>query len=118
MNTDYETLKKGLTERFGTKDPPLSFRRELQSVKQSDEERLEEFGQRIIFLVMEGHPQAKKETIEDIAVETFSKGCKDRAAVEISMLKDPETIVDLVKMVRKAISNRKITSGKVTGQRL
>ena len=99
MNTDYETLKKGCTEWFGTKDPPSSFRRELQSVKQSDGETLEEFGQRIIFLVMEGHPQAKKETIEEIAVETFSKGRKDRAAVEISMLKDPETIADAVKMV-------------------
>ena len=39
---------------------------------------------------MEGHPQARKETIEEIAVDTFFKGCKDRAAVEISMLKDPE----------------------------
>ena len=112
MNTDYETLKKGLTERFGTKDPPSSFRRELQSVKQSNGETLEEFGQGIIFLVMEGHPQARKETIEEIAVETFFKGCKNRAAVEINMLKDPERIADAVKMVRKAISNRKITSGK------
>ena len=112
LNTDYETLKKGLTERFGTKDPPSSFRRELQSVKQTDGETLAEFGQEIIFLVMEGHPQARKETIEEIAVETFFKGCKNRAAVEINMLKDPERIADAVKMVRKAISNRKITSGK------
>ena len=112
MKTDYETLKKGLTERFGTKDPSSSFGKELQSVKQSDGEMLEEFGQRIIFLVIEGHPQAKKETIEDFAVETFFKGCKDREAVEISMLKDPETIAETVKMVRKAISNRKIISGK------
>ena len=64
---------------------------------------------------MEGHPQSRnmrKETIEEITVETFFKGCKDHAAVEISMLKDPETIADAVKMVRKAISNRKITSGR------
>ena len=99
MNTYYETLKKGLTEKFGNKDQPSSFRRELQSVKQSDGETFEEFGQRIIFLVIEGHPQAKKETIEEITVETFFKGCKDRAAVEISMLKDLETIADAVKMV-------------------
>ena len=65
MNTYYETLKKGLTEKFGNKDQPSSFRRELQSVKQSDGETLEEFGQQIIFLVIEGHPQAKKETTGD-----------------------------------------------------
>ena len=74
---------------------PPSFRREVQSVKQTDGETLEEFGQRIIFLVLEGHPQARKETIEEIAVETFFRKCKDRAAFEISMLKG--TIANAVK---------------------
>ena len=61
-------MKRKLAKRFGVKDAPITVRRQLQFLKQEDNETLEEFSQRFHFLVMDGYPGALESTIEQIAV--------------------------------------------------
>ena len=60
IGNDYKVLCHKLKKRFGSSDEPITVRRNLQFVKQKEGESLEEFGQRVLFLVMDGLPGAKE----------------------------------------------------------
>ena len=100
--------------RFGVKDAPITVRRQLQILKQEENETLEEFSQRVHFLVMNGYPGALESTIEQIAVEHFLKGCIDPRAASVAMDKNPTHIHNAVKYTKDAINNRKVLYGKST----
>ena len=115
---DFKVLKAKLTRRFGVKDAPITVRRTLQFLKQGDSETLEEFSQRIQFNVMDGFPGAKEETIEQLSVEHFLKGCIDKRAASVAMDKNPKYLHRAVKAVKDAVNNRKAIYGKSTTQSL
>ena len=113
LERDFRQMVKKLTRRFGVKDAPGTVRRELPLLKQEETETLEEFSQRVHFKVMDGFPGAKERTIEQLAVEHFLKGCKDRKAASIAMDKNPTKIHRAVKYTKDAINNRNVIYGKM-----
>ena len=113
LERDFRQMVKKLTRRFGVKDAPGTVRRELPLLKQEETETLEEFSQRVHFRVMDGFPGAKERTIEQLAVEHFLKGCKDRKAASIAMDKNPTKIHRAVKYTKDAINNRNVIYGKM-----
>ena len=113
LERDFKQMVKKLTRRFGVKDAPGTVRRELALLKQEETETLEEFSQRVHFRVMDGFPGAKERTIEQLAVEHFLKGCKDRKAASIAMDKNPTKIHRAVKYTKGAINNRNVIYGKM-----
>ena len=104
LEEDYKRMKRKLAKRFGVKDAPITVRRQLQFLKQEDNETLEEFSQRVHFLVMDGYPGALESTIEQIAVEHFLKGCIDHRAASVAMNKNPTHIHKAVKYTKDAIN--------------
>ena len=100
------------------KDAPITERRTLQFLKQGDSETLEEFSQRIQFNVMDRFPGAKEETIEQLSVEHFLKGCIDKRAASLAMDKNPKYLHRAVKAVKDAVNTRKAIYGKSTTQSL
>lgn len=56
---------------------------------------------------MEGLPEA----IDQILVEAFLRGCKDKEAAHLAMEKNPKSINKAFKYVKAAVNNRKVLFG-------
>ncbi len=79
---DYHQLVRELGRRFGRKDTPSAARRELMRIKQTVYESMANWSQRVHFIAMNGHPGASAETVHQIAVDVFLRGCKEKRAAE------------------------------------
>lgn len=108
---NYQDLLKKMSRRFSTKEAPISARRQLQFVRQKEEETFEEFSQRVHFLAMEGLPKANDSTVDQMAVEAFLRGCKDKEAAHLAMEMNPKSIYKALKYVKSAVNNRKALFG-------
>jgi hypothetical protein len=60
---------------------------------------------KVHFLTIEGHPDANDETIQQIAVEVFLVGCKDKKAAVAVMDKEPKTIFDAQDRMKFTVNN-------------
>lgn len=107
----WSKLVKEMERRFSTKEDPAAARRQLVYMRQNENESLEEFGQRIYFMAMDGYDDEKSTTIEKIAVEHFLRGIKDKHAAERAFDKAPTTIAKAMKYVKKAVSTHKAIYG-------
>ena len=112
IGNDFRLLKEKLSRRFGAKGAPITVRRGLQFISQEENESLEEYSQRVHFLVMDGYTGAREKTIEHLSVEYFLRGCLDKRAAEVAMDKNPQEIHKAVQCVKDAINNRKAIYGK------
>lgn len=63
------------------------------------------------FLAMEGLPEANDSTVDQMAVETFLSGCKDKKSSHLAMEKNPKSIYKALKYVKAAVNNRKALFG-------
>jgi len=111
----YELLCRKLSKRFSKKEAPISARRQLQLVRQKENESLAELSQRVHFLAMDGLPGALEETIDQIAVETFLRACRDKEAANIVMDKNPKSVYKALQYVKEAVNNRKGLYGSKPG---
>jgi hypothetical protein len=59
------------------------------TARQKEEESIEDFVQRVYFLTLDSHPEAHQCMTDEIAVEVFLHGSKDKHAAEITMEKEP-----------------------------
>ena len=104
LNT-YRKLKEALAQRFGAKDPPTLLRRQLGSLRQLESETLEEYSERVEVMVRDAYPSATPEVENPLAVETFFRGCRERKATEIAMLREPANIREAREAVKWALSS-------------
>ena len=81
-----------MSKRFNIKTDPSVIHKEMFLVKMGSEETLEEFAQTVQFMVMDAHPGAKEETIQQISIEVFLRGFPDKDAAHSSSDKCPKTI--------------------------
>ena len=112
--TSYKHLRKQLTRRFGSREQPISARRQLQYVRQKEGESLEEFSQRVHFLAMDGYPGARETTIHQMAIEAFLRGCRDKDAARVAMDKEPRDVYKALKYVKTAVQNNRALFGTGT----
>lgn len=108
---DYNKVKKNLSRRFSRKEAPIAARRQLMSIRQKEGESLEEYSQRVQFLCMDGHPEAREETIDQISVEAFLRGCRDKEAAKSAMEKNPHSVYKALKYVKASINNQQALFG-------
>jgi hypothetical protein len=111
ITRNYNRLTRDLTKRFGKKDPPTVARRQLSALHQVDAEELEEYADKVIELALDAYVDAPDNVLQDIAVDSFLKGCKDKAAAEIAMAKNPSTLRKAVEYVKTSVHNRKALYG-------
>lgn len=88
---------------------PILARRQLPFTKQLENENVEEFAQRVYFLALDGYESCEGNMIEDIATETFLRGCRDKDAAMKD--KEPSTLQKAVKYVKTAIANHRALYG-------
>lgn len=108
---NYTLLKERMQRRFGKKDAPITVRRNLQELRQREEEELEEFAERALELAADGHPRAPEEVVENIATDAFLRGCSAKAAALTAMNSQPPTLDAAVQAVKNAASNQKVLMG-------
>jgi hypothetical protein len=108
---DYDDLVVNLKRRFDIKDPPSVARRNMLTARQKEEESIENFAQRVYFLTLDAHPEARQCTIDEIAVEVFLRGCKDKHAAEITMEKEPHNVQEALKFLKSSMANHRSLFG-------
>lgn len=101
INCDYKDQKGQLKQRFGRKEVPIIARSQLPFTKQLKNENVEDFAQRVHFLAVESYEKFEGNMIEDISIETFLRGCRDKEASIIAMGREQTTLRKAVKYVKK-----------------
>ena len=102
--TDFTWLKGKFEEYYEDLDPPSSVRWELLSVEQRENETLERYLARLQKVILRAyHDTQTRQFSNPMFVDTFLKGCRDKAAALTACDKNPETIEEAYKYVKKNI---------------
>ncbi|MCG8034644.1 MAG: hypothetical protein JAZ03_21075 [Candidatus Thiodiazotropha taylori] len=109
--TSYRKLKKELSLRFDLKDAPVAARQRLHLMKQSEDEGLEVYLQRVLTTAMDGFSTADNNTIQHLATESFLRGCRDKEAAALVINEGPHTIQEACQKLKTVVANRKAIFG-------
>ena len=104
---DYSSLKNELALRFDLRDEPVAARQRLHVIKQSEEESLEDFLQRVLTVTIDGYGDAQFATLQQLATEAFLRGCKFKDAATLVMNEAPKSIQEACRRVKTVIANKK-----------
>ena len=63
-----------MKRRFSKKSEPVTARRQLQYVRQQENETLEDFAHQVYVLALDGYEKCEDDALEDIATEAFLRG--------------------------------------------
>lgn len=112
IQEDYQAICKKLNERFGSRDLPHIVRRQLQDLRQLQEESLEEYAERAQEMATDGYPGTPDAFIQVVAIDAFLKGCSDKKAALTAMDKDPDSLDQALQYVKCAITNQRVILGQ------
>lgn len=74
---------------------------------------MEEFSQRLYSLTLDAYEECDGDIIEEVAVETSLRGCKEKSAARHAMDMEPRTIHKALKFVKTALANdRELFEGR------
>ena len=108
---DYSLLKNELALQFDLRDEPVATRQRLHLIKQSEEESLEDFLQRVLTVTIDGYDDAQIATLQQLATEAFLQGCKYKDAATLVMNESPKSIQEICRRVKTIIANKKAVRG-------
>ncbi len=91
IRKDYKRLVKCLSNRFGDNDSLSIKRRQLLVSRQGEDESVEDWADRVSRLVHDAYKHAGEKALQDMAVESFFRGCRERHAVVAAADKCPKT---------------------------
>ena len=100
-----------MKRRFSVKDAPVAARRQLQYIRQKEDETVEQFSQRVHFLTLDAYEDAGDKYIHQMAIEAFLRGCREKEAARAAMEKEPTTIHKALKFVKNSIANQRAIFG-------
>jgi hypothetical protein len=106
---DYKKLVKDLKRRYGNVEEVSSLRRELQIIRQIEDEPLEDFGDRVYAVTLKAYPGFTERQSQSLATDAFLRGCRDKQAVILVMEKNPANILSAVRFMRASVQNLKVT---------
>ena len=101
-----------MKRRFSKKPEPVTARRQLQYVRQQENESLEDFSHTVYVLALDGYEKCEDDALEDIATEAFLRGCKEKEAAIKAMEKNPVTLSKAIKFVKTSLANQKAILGQ------
>ena len=107
----YKELKKELGLRFDLREPPVAARQSLHVMKQSDDESLETYLQRVLTVAMNGYKTCDNNTIQQLATEQFLRGCKHKEAAALVINEAPQTVQEACRKVKTVLANHKAIFG-------
>ena len=115
LRLEFESLCSMFEGRFGRQEAPATMRSKLKCITQGVEETLAEFGERALKVTSEGYVGMTGQWVQALAVDAFLTGCLDKRSALSSMNKEPQTIDEAVKLMRRLGSHEGTLK---TGKRL
>ena len=115
LRLEFESLCSMFEGRFGRQEAPATMRSKLKCITQGVEETLAEFGERALKVTSEGYVGMTGQWVQALAVDAFLMGCLDKRLALSSMDKEPQTIDEAVKLMRRLGSHEGTLK---TGKRL
>ena len=107
----YKLLKKELSLRFDSRDAPVAARQKLHIMKQDDGESLEDYLQRVLTVAMDGFSETDPKTVQQLATESFLRGCRHKEAAAKVLNDEPRNIQDACRRVKSFLANQKAIHG-------
>ncbi len=111
VRKDYRRLVKALDRRFGDREEPSMMRRHLQTALQGEEEELDDWADRVFQLVRDSYPHGNEDVLQEMAIESFFRGCREKRAVATAADKLPKTLSAALKLVKTTIGNQRAFLG-------
>ena len=115
LRLEFESVCSMFEGRFGRQEAPATMRSKLKCITQGVEETLAEFGERALKVTSEGYVGMTGQWVQALAVDAFLMGCLDKRSALSSMDKEPQTIDEAVKLMRRLGSHEGTLN---TGKRL
>ena len=114
---NFSELKKELAFRFDLREEPVAARQHLYLARQGEDDSLEAYLQRILEITMDGYKDANAKLLQQIATESFLRGCRHKDAATTVMNESPSTIHEACKRAKTILANKKaVGGGKVSFQ--
>ena len=101
LRLEFDSLCSMFEGRFGRQEAPATMRSKLKFLTQRVEESLAEFGERALKVASEGYVGMTGQWVQALAVDAFLMGCLDKRSALSSMNKEPQTIDEAVKLMRR-----------------
>ena len=97
----YRCLKKKLAKRFGQDLPATSARQMCEMLKQEPGESVMDYASRVNQLVEQGYPKVDTKMCNQLSVEYFLKGCKDKLMAMKVLERDPKSVDEALQILEK-----------------
>jgi hypothetical protein len=107
--SEYQTLKKALCDRYGNITDKKTLRRQLVTLKQREDESVEQFADYVYQKVTDAFPRNNEDLTGQMAVEYFLGGCRDKLAAYATLEKEPQSITEAVRVIKTSMANLKAT---------
>ena len=115
LRLEFDSLCSMFEGRFGRQEAPATMRSKLKCITQRVEESLAEFGERALKVASEGYVGMTGQWVQALAVDAFLMGCLDKRSALSSMNKEPQTIDEAVKLMRRLGSHNRPMSAEEQG---
>ena len=112
LRLEFDSLCSMFEGRFGRQEAPATMRSKLKCLTQRVEESLAEFGERALKVASEGYVGMTGQWVQALAVDAFLMGCLDKRSALSSMNKEPQTIDEAVKLMRRLGSHNRAMSAE------
>ena len=109
-SVSFDSLCSMFEGRFGRQEAPATMRSKLKCITQRVEESLAEFGERALKVASEGYVGMTGQWVQ--ALDAFLMGCLDKRSPLSSMNKEPQTIDEAVKFMRRLGSHNRAMSAE------
>ena len=109
---EFDSLCSMFEGRFGRQEAPATMQSKLKCITQRVEETLAEFGERALKVASEGYVGMTGQWVQALAVDAFLMGCLDKRSALSSMNKEPQTIDEAVKLMRRLGSHNRAMSAE------
>ena len=105
---NFEEMKLRFTQKFDRTLEPSTARALLHSAKQSSDEDLEDYADRIVKLVDVGYPATPSVERDKLSVEQFLKGCSDVRQAYLVSMHHPSTLREAITKMKSALGNKNL----------
>ena len=112
LRLEFDSLCSMFEGRFGRQEAPATMRSKLKCITQRVKESLAEFGERALKVASEGYVGMTGQWVQALAVDAFLMGCLDKRSALSSMNKEPQTIDEAVKLMRRLGSHNRAMSAE------
>ena len=108
LRADYYTLKHMLSQCYNIAELPGTARRQLNTMRQEEQESLEDYADHVLGKVSEAYPNVEEDVAQALGTESFLKGCRDRSAAYAASEHKPDTIQKDLQCVKDAAANLRV----------